>query len=167
MTDGTRLTVSAMRARDWSLLYRSLPVPVFPGEPRFDEFQWALRCLQSCLKRDGEPSHDCNKHLRRIWRGLDGGPYRAGVFTIERAGRWGIVFVLDSACAEERKIRRSRRNRFTGLDAAFERDFERRRALVSGARMAQSKATARFISRRVDFCGQDSDLGVYNESSST
>jgi hypothetical protein len=131
MTDGTRLTVPEMRARDWSLLSRNLPVPVFPGEPRFDEFQWALRWLQGCLKRDGSPSHDGNKHLRRIWRGLDGGPYRAGVFTIERAGRWGIVFVLDSVYAEERKIRRTRRSRFTGLDAAFERDFNRRCALVS------------------------------------
>jgi hypothetical protein len=131
MTNGTRLTVGEMRARDWSLLSKSLPVPIFPSEPRFDEFQWALRWfagVQGFIKRDGLPSPEGNKHLRRIWSGLSSGPYRAGVFTVERAGRWEIAFVLDPEYAEERKIRRVRRRRFTGLDAAFEADFDRRRA---------------------------------------
>jgi hypothetical protein len=136
---GIRLTARAMENRDWRLLSLGLPAPVFPyadspatrwsGEPRFSEFQWALWRL---TWSKGLPSADGDKFQREIWRGLAGGPYRAGVFSVERAGRWGIVFVVD---ATARSVRRHRRGRaVTGFDAAFERDFERRSRAANGTR---------------------------------
>jgi ribosome modulation factor len=88
----------------------------------------ASRCPYAAATTEAWSWHgNGRKYHRRIWKGLAGGPCQVGPFRIERVGRWGIVFVLDVAYAAQR-TRRRRRTCLTpgGLDAAFERDFQRR-----------------------------------------
>ena len=127
-----------MRARDWrqlsSALSNTLPDIALPGEPLFNRADWDLRCyawLGGCLKLDGSPCTGTDGRPRRaVWRRLANESYRAGVFTIARDGRWGIVFILDPIYAIQRKVRRHRRRLVGGLDAAFESDFRRREAVA-------------------------------------
>jgi hypothetical protein len=128
-----RLKPHEMKARDWrslsAALEATLPPLVFPGEPLFNESNWALRCyawLRGCVKLDGSPSTGKERKYRSsVWQRLANGPYRAGGFTITRDGRWGIVFILDPTYAIKRRVRR-RKRLAGGLDAAFEQDFGRR-----------------------------------------
>lgn len=95
--EGLRLTEREMKARDWRQLSgdirKALPDMVLPGEPLFNESDWALQgyaWLSGCLKLDGSPITGRDGSCRRsMWRRLADGPYRVGMFTIVRDGRWG------------------------------------------------------------------------------
>ena len=127
MIDGPRFTAGDMKPRDWWLLSDSVP-----REEACNDLQRAVKWFawgRGWLGGDGLPSGKSGrKWLRRIRNGLAGGSYQAGPFRMERAGRWGIVFVLDPAYAIQRTARRRRRRSLDsgGLDAAFERDLRRR-----------------------------------------
>ena len=135
-----RLTEQEMKARDWRRLStdirNTLPVLALPGEPLFNESDWALRgyaWLSGCLRLDGSPiTGNDGKPRRAMWRRLANGPYHVGVFTIIRDGRWGIAFILDPDYATQRRVRR--RRSVGGFDAAFERDFKRRSRAANGTR---------------------------------
>jgi hypothetical protein len=126
MTDGPRFTVCEMRPRDWNLLASTLP-----ADRDCTGLQQDLRWFawgNGWHTRDGRPyGENGRKYHRRIWKGLAGGPCQVGPFRIERVGRWGIMFVLDVTYAAQRtRLRRRTCLAPGGLDAAFERDFQRR-----------------------------------------
>ena len=101
MTDGPRFTVCEMRPRDWNLLASTLP-----REEECTGLEQDLRWFawgNGWHTRDGRTyGENGRKYHRRIWKGLADGPCQVGPFRIERAGRWGIVFVLDVAYAAQR-----------------------------------------------------------------
>jgi len=89
MSDGTRLTIREMTARDWRALAEALPLL-----DDCSECQYGLKFL-AWLEGGGSEDFE-RKQLRRIRGGLIGALH-AGPFRVERAGRWGIVFVCDPA----------------------------------------------------------------------
>jgi hypothetical protein len=124
MTDRPRFTVCEMRPRDWNLLASTLPT-----ERDCTGLQRDLRWFawgNGWHTRAGRPyGENGRKYHRRIWKGL-AEPCQVGPFRIERAGRWGILFVLDVAYAAQRTRRRRRSLSLGILDAFFEKDLLRR-----------------------------------------
>jgi len=126
------LTVGEMKHREWCLLAGALPElkDCNQLQQSLKWFAWGL----GWIRGDGLPSDKMGpKYLRQIWRGLARGPYRVGVFQVERSsGRWDIIFRLDPSYAVQRCARRRRRcpDR-DGLDAALEGDFRRRSSACS------------------------------------
>ena len=123
--DGPRFTAVDLRARDWRLLSE-----VIPRLEAGNELEQALKWYvwgSGWIRRDGLPAGKSGReHLRRVWRALAGGPYQAGPFRVQRAGRWGIVFVLDPAYAIQRAPRRRDRSKAWQWDTRFEREMDRR-----------------------------------------
>ena len=118
MTDGgLRLTIGEMIPLDWSLLSDALT------EDAGDELQRALKYLcfgQGWLRKNGSPSGDTTRYVRRIWKGLAGGPYQAGDFRVERVGRWGVQFAIDARYAAERAPRRRPRQDQTPWECGWQ-----------------------------------------------
>jgi len=118
VTDGgLRLTIGEMIPLDWSLLSDALT------EDAGDELQRALKYLcfgQGWLRKNGSPSGDTTRYVRRIWKGLAGGPYQAGDFRVERDGRWGVQFAIDARYAAERAPRRRPRQDQTPWECGWQ-----------------------------------------------
>jgi hypothetical protein len=123
--EGPRFTVMDMRPRDWHLLADSLPAEENRTGLHRDLAWFAMG--NGWHTRGGRPyGENGRKYHRRIWKGIADGPCQVGPFRIERAGRWGIVIVLDVAYAAQRTRRRRRSLSLGILDAFFEKDLLRR-----------------------------------------
>jgi len=134
--DGPRFTVAQMRRRDWVALSDALP-----REHLCNDFQRALQFFawgDGWQRLAGLPGDESGRrYLRQIRKGLAEGPYQAGPFRVERAGRWGIVFYLDPMYALSRS-RRRRRGRIREAGFPWHSGKGQRRRL--GARDAESDA---------------------------
>lgn len=123
-----RLTSREMKTRDFRRLSTALSgiLPEFDARNEFERALTGFVWCEGFKKLNGDMSDEGRKPLRLIWSGLANGPLQAGVFRLERSGRWEVVFVISPEYAADRTPRRRRRSNLDALSGAFEKDFRRR-----------------------------------------